>query len=344
MHDDTTRKLTYYAKISYQTMSLCLPLEYWKRSGNLDLHHNLQEIYVNYLMKTKGELLNEHPEYMQVTTDSKCNNALSDRIAIEWSKRDTIKKVQFGVCLHKALFNINDPQLLVDWIEIHKAMGVELLTVYLEKVPESIADAVKPYVEEGLLHLLDWNIGKRTRDYGQSGVMTECHYHNMYRVDYLGMYDLDEIVIPQKYRSWKEMFDEIKKKTAGKFEDIASFKLIGLRWHNSNSTQNLLIGNKKQLCDHVNLPFYFRKTMRDNHCRDHPKIILRPLLTTCVQVHDIGGNMPGKKRVARVSQDIATCHHYREPDTSNNKDIRYSDVMLRYKEEILKGINKSMCP
>ena len=49
-----------------------------------------------------------------------------------------------------------------------------------------------------------------TKDWGQSVVITECVYRNMYRVKYLGLYDIDEYIVPQKVKTILELIYSIE--------------------------------------------------------------------------------------------------------------------------------------
>ena len=337
MHNDTVQQLKYYVQIVYKTRKLCVPLRKL-RSGRLDLKHNLPEIYVNYLLRTDGKLPSEPPLYLRVTSSRWCANEgeLSDPILVKYGKND--KLVPFGVCLHKALFSITNPQLLVDWIEIHKQLGAEIITVYLEDVPEGIAKAVQSYIKDGLLELLDWNLKKRTRDFGQTGVVNDCLYRNLYRVKYLGMYDLDEVIVSQKHYSWHEMIEYLNSRY--NLDKYASLKFKGCPFH--VSIRDKVIGNNVSLCQNASLPVYFTRTMRDKDAVDHPKLMIKPALIISAHIHHIDYawttwfsfhiNVPAK---------LAICHHYniyRRP-----KDTFYSNIMARYERPLLEGIKKRIC-
>lgn len=339
MHNEKTKKPQFYAKINYEDEdSLCLPLKFWLKSGTLDLRHNLPEIYVNHVLRTiDGKILNKTPTNVQMTNDTNCNSSLSLKIPVRWNSKEVAEKktkaVKYGACIHKALFKINDPQMLVDWVEIHKALGVEKMLVYLENVPESIPQAAQRYVDEGSLQIFDWHLGKVTRDYGQSGVMTECNYHFMYQVELLGTYDLDEVVVSQHSKTWDQMFDQFSREYSD-YKNISSFTFGGLRWHTN-------VHETGSVCTNARLPLYFKKTLRERRAWDHPKVVVRPLKTLLPQVHSSIG-MKGTKG-KKVSHKLATCHHYRRELGTEKTDAYYSNLMNKYIKEVLPGVKKTMC-
>ena len=67
---------------------------------------------------------------------------------------------------------------------------------------------MKPYINEGLVEILDWNLkplvfSGTDRYEGQFSVINDCIYHNMYRVKYLALMDMDEFIIPQHKNHFK---------------------------------------------------------------------------------------------------------------------------------------------
>ena len=333
-NDKDAKKEKYYAKLFYETRVVCTPLEFWIKSGRVDLKHNLPEIYVNYLLRTvEGVSSTEEILQISITTDKECTNNLSDPIAVKYGKVD--KRVKFAVCLHKGLFRITDPQMLVDWIEIHKQLGVEFFTVYMEDPNDEIKKAVQPYINELTLELLDWKLNKVTRDYGQSGVMNECLYRYLYKAEYLATYDLDEVVIGQNNYTWNDLMDYLSI-TVKDFNKYASIKLLGLSWQDTTDTTKI-IGYNETFCNVNRRPIYFNRTDRSLAAQDHPKLMIRPKFVTSVQVHRLVGWIEGSMEEYIVPENVATCHHYRLQYRPS--PVKYSNVTARY----LKPILKSLC-
>ena len=334
-NDKDAKKEKYYAKLFYETRVVCTPLEFWIKSGRVDLKHNLPEIYVNYLLRTvEGVSSTEEILQISITTDKECTNNPSQPIAVKYGKVD--KRVKFAVCLHKGLFRITDPQMLVDWIEIHKQLGVEFFTVYMEDPNDEIKKAVQPYINELTLELLDWKLNKKTRDYGQSGVMNECLYRYLYKAEYLATYDLDEVVIGQNNYTWNDLMNYLSI-TVKDFNKYASFSFSGLMWFDTTDTTKI-IGYNETFCNVNRRPIYFNRTIRTVNAKDHAKVIIRPMLTTSLQVHHIDGSVKGAKRCYSVPQNVGTCHHYRS-NVKQKGSVKYSNVTARY----LKPILKSLC-
>lgn len=113
LHDDRQKsKPKLFLSISYQNddKTDCLPLEYWIKSGKLD--YVMSEFYVNYMLRTKGKMRRfEKPIFVAVTTNSTCKASLTGAIPVQGTKLSS--GLTYGVCLHKALFQLRNPQVIV---------------------------------------------------------------------------------------------------------------------------------------------------------------------------------------------------------------------------------------
>ena len=302
------------------------------------MRHWLPEVYINYILRTEGTIpADKTPLMVSITTDKECTNNLSEPVAVKYGKND--KNVKFAVCLHKGLFKITNPQMLVDWIEIHKQLGVEFFTVYMEDPNDEIKKAVQPYINELTLELLDWKLNKKTRDYGQSGVINECLYRYLYKAEYLATYDLDEIVIGQNTYTWNDLMNYLSI-TVKDFDKYASFRFSGLLWFDTADTTKI-IGYNETFCDGVHLPIYFNRTMREVRTGP-PKMIIKPLLATSMRHHDIDKWIAGSIGMYYVPINIALTHHYRLVGRIKDELI-YSNVMSRYAKPVIKSLKKMLC-
>ena len=143
-----------YAQIHYNdSQILCSKLDYQKKVGYSLRRFNL--FWISYILRTKSKLLADKPREVRISTDSQCNN-LTRPIPIQ---DDNPKKTYtFGVCLHKSIYNIKNPQILIDWIELYLVLGAEIFTIYFQDVPEIFYEVMKPYINEGLVEILEWRL------------------------------------------------------------------------------------------------------------------------------------------------------------------------------------------
>ena len=106
-------------------------------------------------------------------------------------------------------------QDIVEFIEINRALGVGLVSLYL--IPGALDnDTIKylyeKYSQSGMLEMFHWKqlyMHKIVHYNGQLLSTYDCMYRNMYRVDYLIVEDLDEVIIPLQHDNYQDMIGEI---------------------------------------------------------------------------------------------------------------------------------------
>uniref|UniRef100_A0A1X7UM41 Uncharacterized protein n=1 Tax=Amphimedon queenslandica TaxID=400682 RepID=A0A1X7UM41_AMPQE len=112
MYDDRSelphlRKL--YSLLTFRNRSTaCYLLEYWVAIGDLGARERYQEIYFNYILRTK-EKITEAPVHGQISIHSNCS-FLSRTIPIK--DNTTNKNYTYAVCLHKSIYNLTEPEML----------------------------------------------------------------------------------------------------------------------------------------------------------------------------------------------------------------------------------------
>lgn len=100
-----------YVHLNYDDtkQSKCLQLEYKIQSGNLIMAQS--EIYVYFLLSTK-EPVQVSPSTVSLTTDPNCTVFNDTNIPVRGLVPSKGKDMlMYGVCLHKALFTIKEPQV-----------------------------------------------------------------------------------------------------------------------------------------------------------------------------------------------------------------------------------------
>ena len=197
------KKPDLYALLDYddKRSSICVKLVVWTQVG--PVVPKWGQYWVSYLLKTSSKISTEIPLEINLATNARCENlSVSFQVQSNVSKNYT-----FGICLHQPLYNLNDPQLLIDWIELNLVLGAKIITVYFQSVPESFYDILLPYINASIVEVLDWNINAVlsgfTVAWGQTGLINECIYRNLYCVKYLALIDIDEFIIPQEKKICK---------------------------------------------------------------------------------------------------------------------------------------------
>lgn len=238
---------------------------------------------------------------------------------------------------------------MIDWIELNKELGAQFMTIYLQSVSEDIYKAVKPYVDSGFIEVLEWSLRRPliptgyTRDYGQSAVINECIYRNMNRVKYLGLYDVDEFMIPgPKYQKTTEILSVLEEETKSK--PAAAYVFNNTYFYDSPSFVPQVKG--MSLCPSMRMPLYFARTQRASNPKVYgsPKLIVKTSAVNSVQVHFVVSSQEGFLAEYGVPNDIGASHHYRSPPRMVGKTPTfYSDDVGRYAAAVLPRIKEKIC-
>ncbi|XP_019853540.1 PREDICTED: galactan beta-1,4-galactosyltransferase GALS3-like isoform X3 [Amphimedon queenslandica] len=361
MYDDRPelphlRKL--YSLLTFTNgLAACYPLEYWASCGGHPAARNRSvEIYYNYILRTESSIP-EPPLHGQISFDPECRS-LSKTIPIK--DNTTNKNYTYAVCLHKSIYNLTEPEMLVHWVELNLALGVEFMTIYLQNgyIPESYYKLMIPYIKRGIVEVLDWGlrppvIPGYTKFWGQTAVINECLYRNMYRVKYLGLYDIDEFIIPQKLKTVPELLKEVEanstKATASSsyvarnvFYYDRQKALPELKQRYANDT----IAQTAQ-CPGMKLPRYYTFTVRndfDHFQHRYNKIIIKTAAVIAVWTHWTQKWMNGYTGEYHLSTNDALVQHYRIPDKYPLTNFIVTTFsMSRYFNETLKGIIRNVC-
>ncbi|XP_019853541.1 PREDICTED: galactan beta-1,4-galactosyltransferase GALS2-like [Amphimedon queenslandica] len=357
MYDDRSelphlRKL--YSLLTFRNRSTaCYLLEYWVAIGDLGARERYQEIYFNYILRTK-EKITEAPVHGQISIHSNCS-FLSRTIPIK--DNTTNKNYTYAVCLHKSIYNLTEPEMLVHWVELNLALGVEFMTIYLQNgyIPESYYTLMIPYIKRGIVEVLDWGlrppvIPGYTKFWGQTAVINECLYRNMYRVKYLGLYDIDEFIIPQKLKTVPELIETFEKENPNALKAVAYIARNAFFYKRKESLPEVkrLPRRTMLMCYRMSfLPRYYTFTVRNQvtHLQhQYHKVIVKPTAAIGVWTHWVKKYMDGYTKEFYFSTEDALIHHYRVPDKYPLTDFNEKVfIMSRYFNETFKGISENLC-
>ena len=329
--------------------SSCLPLEYWAmNSAKLGVRKRFKENYFNHIMRTVADI-QEAPLYAQISTTNDCKE-LSDTIPIKDNR--TEKTYTYGVCLHKGLYDLKEPEMLVHWIELNLALGAEIITIYLQNVPESYYTMVIPYIKRGVVEVLDWGlrpplIPEYTKDWGQTGTITECVYRNLYRVKYLGLYDIDEFIVPQRVKKVPEMINIIETRHPEAIK-ASSYHVENCYFYKTaNQLPELNHFSLLSSCPCMKLPRFYTfvlKSFKTNLPDYYGKLIVKPKKVYSVWMHYIWKWMDGYTKDYHIPMEDALVHHYRVPiDLPPRYQNATTFLISRYFNDTVEGIVKNAC-
>jgi len=141
------------------------------------------------------------------------------------------------------------------WINYHKALGVEHFVIYDNKdspntryksseKKSDLVNLLKKSIDDGLVTLIDWPYPKYLPNSGNSGQTTQQN-HSIWAfktAKYIGLFDIDEYVNPQPvtYKNesglnLKQMLDNYVQQRS----NIGSLKIACKLFYNSNNQSNM---------------------------------------------------------------------------------------------------------
>lgn len=125
-------------------------------------------------------------------------------ILIQEPMQALAKKYYFSIA---AIFKNEEPYLR-EWIEYHRLIGTDHFYLYNNNSTDGYKSLLKPYIEEGLVTIIDWPDGPVERD-----PYAVCHWVNFTQVPcyenaikiraleettWLAIIDIDEFIVPKK--------------------------------------------------------------------------------------------------------------------------------------------------
>ena len=342
LHDDRIKeKPTLYAKLVYDdNLVVCSKLEYTAKSW--ELSYVQKEFFLNYILRTKDKgIPHKPPKYALITKHNDCSSPLAE-MQIQSDKPE--KTFTYGVCLHKGLYDLHEPQLLVDWVELNVALGAEIITVYLQNVSESYYKAMIPYIKKGIVEVLDWNLkppllSGYTKHWGQTATISECILRNIHRVKYLALIDVDEFIVPQKDITVIKMIEEIEKLTEEKAVNPASFIFYNTYVYNDGvSLPEVKTATK---CPRKAWPRYYTNTQRvadpekEHHSFHWHKMIVKTNAVISAWYHWPAAIQDGYTSYFLVPSKYGLTLHYRVPELKpKRKSKKYFDMSRYFKQTL----------
>ncbi len=338
-------KHDYYCVLGYQERGVCSKEAAKRVNVNDDVdpfkEYNIALWGFYYICKLPTA---DIPMKVSISLSPNCTmNSDSDWLPVE-NREKRAKKAKFGVCVQGPVYNVDNPQVIVEFMELHRALGAEIVTVYVQSAGPLVWRALQQYAHEGLVDLVNWNLtfveGSGYAHYrGQSLLVNECLYRNMHRVEYLAMNDLDEVIVPLgKPGTWSEMLPMIEGKGRGAFlfahtpftKDYRNVKKELLQCRSETGTSLEAIK-----------PPRFMKRHKRFLSKGYEKFIIKPVCSRTVSFHRIFGFVDGYLTY-KVPISIGMSYHYRDTPlptlgqstTDNRLQTLFPGVLEKIRERL----------
>ncbi len=288
----------------------CHPLEYWKKVGNY--RPVFKDYYVAYLLRFEIQRTNMPPTFVAISRDVSCSGDILPVLPV-FSDIKKNKTDVFSVCTAKGLFGDIDPQWLMHWIEFNLALGATYITILIHSVKDELYNTIRPYQDEGIVEIIDWHLGVEIHEIGMWASLQECIYRNINRAEYLNLHDSDEILVPQKHLTWKEMVHDFNSVTtdASKY---ASFSFPNAYWFDIGLPMETAAEMTVCAGGTMKLPEYFIRTDRSlNPEYVHSKPMLRLASVITCDIHEVSECIDGYEKELKVPANFGQSFHYRRP-------------------------------
>lgn len=95
----------------------------------------------------------------------------------------------------------NEAPYLKEWIEFHKLVGVEHFYLYNNASQDNFSEVLAPYVESGIVELIDWNEVAESHSHWQliqRGMMLDATLRAQGVSQWVAFIDADEFIFPVK--------------------------------------------------------------------------------------------------------------------------------------------------
>lgn len=129
----------------------------------------------------------------------KMNNAL---IRILFRNKQPKKKHFLAVC---AIFK-NEGKFLKEWLNYYLLAGVDHFYLYNNFSDDNYQEILKPYIDKGLVTLIDWPV-----PFGQYQAYQNCVEIYSNDANWIGFLDLDEFVVPYETKDIKQWLSRYNK-------------------------------------------------------------------------------------------------------------------------------------
>ena len=351
LHNDRDEPImpSLYIKLFYNEsawLQSCQPFTYWHQIGSYK--PVLKDYYVAYLLRFELREIRDKnsadwkpPTFAVISRDKSCSDHLPV-LPVYKDMRENKTNV-FSVCTAKGLFGNIDPQWLMHWIEFNKALGATYITILIDSINNELYNAIRPYQEEGLVEIIDWHLSINIHEHGMWASGQECIYRNINRAEYLNLHDSDEILVPQKHRSWNEMIQDLKSITD--ITKYASLSFPNAYWYDVGLP---IKSAEEMLCDGMKLPEYFKRTDRSmNPEYTHSKLMICLDSIISSDIHQISEWLIGKAQLLKVPTNIGQSFHFRTPlreqDYKQHNRTYDANFMLPFVKPIMINLQKRLC-
>jgi hypothetical protein len=280
-----------------------------------------------------------------------------------------VPRKDFAICVKGLDFAMRDISVkMAEWLELNLILGAGKFYIYVYSVHPNLKRVLQYYSSKGVLELIPLslpgkqpNIPKHRSKYLKTNLWqkrrnevvpyNDCYYRNLYSHHFVLPVDVDEIILPVKTSTWKEMFQELFDEDHRLLDKYSSF-----------SVRNAYFFDDFPVTDLQYIPKYhhiLRHTTRSANFSPELESIKSFVSTdtalTVFNHYALRILRPSTARNLVLDTNVAQMNHYRDtcssanvPDCRDNflkykkRDtlvLRYADQLIRRLERVLRDLH-----
>ena len=195
------------------------------------------------------------PSHVTLTT-AECSTPVNVFPIKTVGNNHTAPPIKFATCT-SMIFDLGDADIprLVEFVEINRQFGVQKMYFYdTFNVSARFEAAFRAYEEKGIIERIPWRIPREVRViyyFAQVLQYQDCNYRHMDEAEYLGLFDIDDILVPSGHGSLELLFRTLPANRAS--EPVAAFQFVWVPLCTTTSPEPAANGNEADRKVHVTL-------------------------------------------------------------------------------------------
>ncbi|KAJ6652642.1 hypothetical protein lerEdw1_011237 [Lerista edwardsae] len=267
------------------------------------------------------------------------------------NREATSPPVQFTVCVSTMFGKYNNILQFLQSMEMYKILGVDKVVIYKTGCSQLMEKVLDFYVAEGTVEIIPWPIdsylkvsihwrylmdGKDIGYYGQITALNDCIYRNMYKSRYVLLNDMDEIILPVKYRNWKTMMQELQKQNPASGIFVFENHIFPKTIFTPISPVNI---SSWSAVPGINILEHVIREPDRKQISNPSKMIVDPTKVIQTSVHSVLKSYGGS---VAVPIDVALVYHCRVPlQAALPRQFLIKDTTIwRYNRSLIANVNK----
>ena len=299
---------------------------------------NAQE-YIYTCPLVKGMI----PNTVAISTTQDENS--STCVPVTVPKKPEIQR-DFCICPQAAYGLRLDPNRLIEWLEVQKLLGVNLVGIYILSASDSVVDVFKHYVAEGFVEVREMSyiyssVNDPEKEFWLhlTPAINDCIYRHMYEFRRIVVIDFDEIIMPRNQQNLSDLVTYLDR-----METDNRRKNVNYAFRNNYFF--LELPPDETISPYLTLLRYRRKVQVSPEGYS-VKSIINPQACTHMHNHYCWGLTASYSKygnTASVDPEIAlnqhykNCHFSRETCDAMLRNSTQDDVMLRLQDILTRNV------